>query len=135
MRRNSRAFTLVELLVVIGIIAVLIGMLLPSLATVYEHARRIQCLSNLRQVHQTFHFYALDNHDQVPIGYRKAKQYNSMVWSNTANRYVLFGLLYPSGYMKNPKIFFCPSESNPKVDFNTPLNPWPPGPDGDPTKA
>src|SRR5690348_16096505 len=87
--RRNRAFTLVELLVVIGIIALLIGILLPSLARAREQAKKTACLSNLRQVHQSFAIYAGDNKDQVPLGYRAGrKQFNSMIYSMTSGKIV-----------------------------------------------
>ena len=57
---RRRAFTLVELLIVITVIAVLIALLLPALARTREQARRVQCLANLRQFGTIFIFYAED---------------------------------------------------------------------------
>ncbi len=65
MRRRG-AFTLVELLVVIGIIAVLVGILMPALAAARRSARTTACASNLRQVGVAFHAYAVDNRDWLP---------------------------------------------------------------------
>jgi prepilin-type N-terminal cleavage/methylation domain-containing protein/prepilin-type processing-associated H-X9-DG protein len=120
-----RAFTLVELLVVIGIIAVLISLLLPALNKARDQAKRAACLSNLRQVHQAFMIYSLSHRDQVPLGYRRAKQYNSMLYSGTAKKYAIFGHLFLRGLMADGRAFYCPAEENAAFQWNSATNPWP----------
>jgi prepilin-type N-terminal cleavage/methylation domain-containing protein/prepilin-type processing-associated H-X9-DG protein len=64
--RNRRAFTLVELLAVIGIIAVVAGLLLPVLGRVKVTGHGISCLNNLKQWGAAVHLYAADHDDYLP---------------------------------------------------------------------
>jgi len=68
-RRNgsgNSAFTLVELLVVIAVIAILVSLLLPSIGRAKQKARSVKCISNVRQMHLGFINYANDHADQLP---------------------------------------------------------------------
>src|SRR3954470_11537492 len=65
---SKRAFTLVELLVVIGIIALLIGILLPVLSSVQGRARDLKCQTNLRQIGIALRGYAEENRGVFPYG-------------------------------------------------------------------
>lgn len=64
--RQRRGFTLIELLVVVAIIAVLIGILLPSLSRARQQARTAVCGSYLRALANGFHSYFTDNDDWIP---------------------------------------------------------------------
>src|ERR1041385_6083932 len=101
MRRHStRGFTLVELLVVIGIIAVLISILLPTLTRAREAANRTACLSNLRSVGQMMLIYAQFNKDQITLGTR-SNSYQESYWIRYPGPiWITWGPLYKAGYLK-----------------------------------
>jgi prepilin-type N-terminal cleavage/methylation domain-containing protein len=113
-RRRSKAFTLVELLVVIGIIALLIAILLPALNRAREASQRVVCLSNMRELYNSMRIYGAEYKDVCPIGYIQEKGFSYIMnWDNSGSsppKPSQMGLLVVSGISKNPKAFYCPSE-------------------------
>lgn len=103
MMRTDKAFTLIELLVVISIIALLVAILLPSLSKARETARRMQCLSNQRQLVIGAVLYTHQHQGAMPV-HRKWQYPN-----DPASLIPLLGLPTGGELTGIPTIMTCPS--------------------------
>lgn len=125
--RLARAFTLIELLIVVASIAILVAMLLPSLQKAKEKGKQAVCMNNLRQIYNGFVFYASDNDDKIPpVGtpYNYLYGTRGESWHHWIGKSGYWGTgdntppyNYFIGYLQNFaldntrwKILFCPGE-------------------------
>jgi len=114
--RRRKGFTLVELLVVIGIIALLIAILMPALSRAKEQANWIKCLSNMRQLGQAFTMYTNNNKGRFPLPAVTGQKEDWIFWEDmpvgaNVNRRLSDSAIAPYlGASVSPEIFRCPSD-------------------------
>jgi prepilin-type N-terminal cleavage/methylation domain-containing protein len=125
--RLRRGFTLVELLVVIGIIGVMVSLLLPSLQKARAAADRVKCMSNQRGILQALEMYRSSSDGWYPNFVPDANAAGSIIlrqeagdwtnWDNAGQRkfktergWYNLGRVYLRGFIKDGQVFYCPSE-------------------------
>jgi prepilin-type N-terminal cleavage/methylation domain-containing protein len=113
-KRQVVAFTLVELLVVIAVLAVVIAILLPSFDRPPQ-AHRIKCVNNLKNVGLAFRIFASDNQDRYPMEV-STNEVGSLELVQTETPFRHFAAL--SNELSTPKILVCPADKKRKAVTN-----------------
>lgn len=115
--KTGKGFTLIELLVVIAIIAVLMGILMPSLRKAKEQARKISCRSNMKQVGTAIAMYQASYYFDFTANskwyFQNGTADHAHEWQPNATRDLMNNNMLP-----DRKVFFCPSVRNLAHDRN-----------------
>lgn len=116
---RRHGFTLVELLIVVGIIAILMAMIVPTTRYIREHARRTACTSNLHAIHGATLDYTEDYHGHLPdctiLNVRPTHPHYPRQLHNLLRPYLEEP--NPYDFSEPVPVFICPSASNSNEDL------------------
>lgn len=117
---RRKAFTLVELLVVISIIAMLLAILMPALVKTRDNAKRIICSKRMSQISLAMSAYASDCQDKILLAHDYKKELRAQLWHILLLPYV--GKYVSGDASKNlSEVFFCPQDKDPHpIGFGQP---------------
>jgi prepilin-type N-terminal cleavage/methylation domain-containing protein len=119
---KQRAFTLVELLVVLGIIALLMSILIPVLAKARRQAKAVACISNLRQWAAFFSMYTLDSDGYFMLEPAYYPDGSVMPGEHPEER-TWYSILWP--YHRERKLYLCPLATRPEDEGGrNPFSAW-----------
>ena len=122
--RPLHGFTLIELLVVVAIIALLVSILIPSLAAAREQAKKVVCMTRVKSQLLGIHLYASDFNGQIPVGPYQPMTLpgpvmgppfnliaSNQLWIGYLQQYNSHGVLL-NNYLKTAESFFCPGDDS-----------------------
>ena len=113
----KRAFTLLELLVVIAIIAILAALLLPALSSAKQNAWTISCVSNLQQIGLGMRMFADDNEERYP------QSGEAITWNLTdSNSPTNAWMQQVYSYVQNTNVYHCPGNAQLPAKNQSPFN-------------
>jgi prepilin-type N-terminal cleavage/methylation domain-containing protein/prepilin-type processing-associated H-X9-DG protein len=131
---SKRGFTLIEILVTIAIIAILASILFPVFARARENARRVSCLSNLKQIGLAIMQYTQDYDEMYPPTFKRSSANKTVAQTESGTPGAYFYCSYDGSassghgyswmdfifpYVKSVQIFICPDASYPTAAFTT----------------
>lgn len=119
--RNNLAFTVLELMVVVGVIAVLAALLLPALSQARAKAQRIHCVSYLKQIGLSFRIWDGDHNNLNPMQVY-TNEVGGFRFADATNSFRYFQAL--SNELNTPYVLVCPTdlERRPATNFTSDFN-------------
>lgn len=125
---SARGFSLVELLVVIGVIALLIGLVMPAVSAARRQSRSVACLSQMRQIGLATTMYATENNGTLPRSMHSALGFKVVPWGYALMPCLGAGPVTTSGPAWDhlwQTIYRCPADDRPSTHWSYGKNVYP----------